>query len=913
MAVRHLGFSLAAALALLPAALPGAPYLVKDLNASPALNNGQVALGERGIGPEVSYFSAGDPAHGVELWRSDGTPGGTERLTDICAGRCDSAPANITVHAGRVFFVASDGFSGNELWVSDGTPGSERRVRDLCPGPCTTYPGFVEEVGGHLLFIPYFPEEPARTELWQTDGTREGTIPLKVLCTDGCGIFSQLIPIGERGIFLVNLVDRPSGQELWVTDGTAAGTRSLLAVGGDFLFDSGVLADEGDEGFAWIWTSGGLWRTDGTTAGTVHLKRIEDLAAHPDRAYLSQAVLWHGLFFGILGDGAMIRSDGTPEGTFRIADFSSSFFVGGLSPLAGELLFEVNNFAENSVLWSSRGTADTTGPRIDLGPLGRASSLTALRGSGGDRAVFRWAPDASPDQTELWVTDATAAGTRRLAIPPGVLHNGTFFTTGDGRAFFQLGYGEDDLWITDGTEAGTHEVRNFRDAPGAAGPQQQAALGDRLVFSARAPNASTPLFVSDGTAAGTGLLSAKANDAFSFFRSGDRLLFSSARSSGYPPFLWATDGTPGGTALVSKRAGFSNPARLGGQILFSGLSYLGVELWKTDSLTRSVDLVRDIDPFIVDSGFHHMCAAESSLPIPGGVVGGRLLLAAGDGRSGRELWASDGTPAGTVLVRDINPGRSPGAPTPCEDVPSGPHRHDTGLSSNPSGFAVLGSVALFAADDGVHGRELWITNGTFPGTHRVADLVPGPRGSEPHDLVRFHDGIYFLATNIGAGGPGESLWRTDGTNRGTTRVRDLTLDGLPSWGRDLTVAAGRLFFTVYNETTGDELWASTGIGEETGLVADLNPGPGNSSPQFLTAVGGLLLFAADDGLTGLEAWRSDGTAAGTFRIGDIAPGRDASSPGPFTALSHLVMTGADDGVHGRELWAIPKTDLSLEP
>jgi ELWxxDGT repeat protein len=179
--------------------------------------------------------------------------------------------------------------------------------------------------------------------------------------------------------------------------------------------------------------------------------------------------------------------------------------------------------------------------------------------------------------------------------------------------------------------------------------------------------------------------------------------------------------------------------------------------------------------------------------------------------------------------------------------------------------------------------------------------------------VRIQKRVYFLAANTGEG---ESLWSTDGTRRGTTRVLDLTLDGQPSWGRGLTVAAGRLFFTVYNETTGAELWASTGNSEDTvstGLVTDLNPGPASSSAQSLTAIGGALLFAADDGLTGLEPWRTDGTAAGTIRVGDISPGRDASSPGPFTALPNLVMTGADDGAHGRELWAIPRIEIVQPP
>jgi ELWxxDGT repeat protein len=107
-------------------------------------------------------------------------------------------------------------------------------------------------------------------------------------------------------------------------------------------------------------------------------------------------------------------------------------------------------------------------------------------------------------------------------------------------------------------------------------------------------------------------------------------------------------------------------------------------------------LVRDFNPYGYDN---------SSNPYVFGSAGGRVFFTADDGSSGQELWRSDGTAAGTLLLKDIQPGLS---------------------SSGPYLVASGDSVVYFSASTPEYGRELWKTDGSAAGTVMVADLSPGP-------------------------------------------------------------------------------------------------------------------------------------------------------------------------------------------
>lgn len=205
-------------------------------------------------------------------------------------------------------------------------------------------------------------------------------------------------------------------------------------------------------------------------------------------------------------------------------------------------------------------------------------------------------------------------------------------------------------------------------------------------------------------------------------------------------------------------------------------------------------------------------------------------------------------------------------------------------------------VSVFRANDGVHGRELWRTDGTAAGTQLVKDIGTGRDGNPDH-LVAFRSRAYFAASG-GDSTKDRELWRTDATARGTRRIADIRRGDRSSEPEELTPANGRLFLAATTGRHGRELWRSDGTGAGTKLLKDINPGGGSSSPEHLTRVGENVFFVAGDGRHGRELWRTDGTPAGTRHLTDFAsvPTFEGTRVGPaLTSVGGLLyfLAGAD--------------------
>ena len=422
-------------------------------------------------------------------------------------------------------------------------------------------------------------------------------------------------------------------------------------------------------------------------------------------------------------------------------------------------------------------------------------------------------------------------------------------------------------------------------------PYELTAVGDSLFFSASDGSSGYELWKSDGTAAGTVLVADISRGPTGSYPSeitgvGNSLFFSAIGAGGFDlgpadQELWKSDGTEEGTVLVAdinQDVGYgaygSNPRELTlvGDTLFfsatgSGNSFSS-ELWKSDGTEEGTVLVADINP---ESG---------SSPRNLIAVGETLFFTANDGSSGSELWKSDGTEAGTVRVADINPGES---------------------SSFPLAVTAVGDTLFFSAEDGSSGDELWKSDGTEAGTVRVADINPGESSSFPLAVTAVGDTLFFSAED---GSSGRELWKSDGTAEGTVLVADIIPGPGSSFPTDLVAVGDTLFFTANDGSSGTELWKSDGTAEGTVRVADINPGPNGSFPDDLVAVGDTLFFTANDGSSGSELWKSDGTEEGTVRVADINQGLFDSNPSYLTVVGETLFFSADDGTNGEELWAL---------
>lgn len=694
-------------------------------------------------------------------------------------------------------------------------------------------PRMLTSVSGGALFSASV--DGVGRELYFTNGTHE---PL-LFDLDPGGSTSD--PSGAvelpNGLVLVAADTNAQGKELWVVD-PQAGTSQVLGDLAPGSADSDPTLPVVLGQYAYFLATSSfvrrLWRTDGGSPELVD----------PTSAFVGDVVhVGLGSLFvtrATLGGKELLRYTGIP----------------GDPPVVIETL-EL----------ASQPDSNSPGFLLPMEVDGRLVYLArTLAGSGG---VAGW-----------YSTDGSVGGSVLLATGTGdwsvAAAGQVFFSSYSPFQFPQIDPLDDRLFVSDGTVTGTFDLTGVS---GLGRPSRERPLGTagELVFAAQVPgSASWRVWSSAGIAGPTLDLAGFEFSQISgpnylepsrFTRFGDDVWFveSDYSQSGQTVVstdarLWRMSLTGGGAQQVPIADPFGNPGELGVGDVTPGLPFsfattpqgvvfpavsnaVGSELWTT--VGTDTQLLANLDS---DFG-------QSSLPRQFFEHAGRSYFVAdrGDDGGGEALFVTDGIPSGTTVLNEL--------------LIAGQK------ADLVRGLEPLGDQAFFVLELVGKGRELWATDGTVAGTHRVSMVAPGFE-TEPELAGRsavFGGRLWYAA--------GQSLWSTNGTPGDV--VHELTFDTGPfvQVPDDLSVLDGRLYFSRFTPGslfTSMESWASTdGTLAGTQLEAFAGPfrflGTRGDQQVFLARVGtgsdqGLFEFDPQTQLSQtLDTWDPEGS----FNIDDV--------------------------------------------
>lgn len=863
-------------------AAQGAPFRVADLAtaAAPTYDYGTL-LGGRSCG-SFAVFVAGDDAE-TRIWRTDGTPAGTTLLLRVPVGYPSGTEVEVVGGNDRAFFVGPDAGAGTVLWTTDGTVAGTQAIGNGGSAPRS----LAYDAAASLCWLSATDTTNGR-ELWRSGGTVANTVrvtQLRAGSLDGMPAEPKQIAPLPSGVYFAGQ-NSTSGVELWRISGLAQSLFANLATGSassnprDFCWSGDYLmfAADGANGLEPYCVAQGVLQAIDVVTGSSGSNPTSITAYQPA---LTQPFFW------------FVAS----QSLYRYNPFSQSLSVQDAMSFGGLVECAVGTnilYSQSSLFgWNFRSIPGTGGtPTTVLSSLNRVDGGEPQRiGNSPPRAVM--VSENPFDTFTLHRSDGTAAGT--TAIGSGTTSRVVTELPGGAGALLADGR------VVTATNVPTPLVPAFVNA--GSNPDRLAAMDGNVVLFC---SGNLP-WRSDGTAPGTQPLygvPALQSGAFSPRFLGQR--FFVANLAGLR--VYRTDGTPAGTTFLpglvgggSTVAWASTPTQL--------LLFLGNNLYALDGVNP---------PQLLHSGL-----AAQPAPAP---LGNLVLFRGQTAATGVELWRTDGTPAGTVLVRDIRPGSASALGTGSESTWS--------LRSLPG-------VLLFAADDNL-GDEVWRTDGTTVGTVPVTNIAPGQAAAAITLGPTTATGrLLFAATSPTTG---RDVWSTDGNLSTEILIDDLTGNTVQFLG----AAGAQWLFTIGDAST-SRLYRTSGTAASTALQNNLVGGvvaPGIAITAY-SPVQGVALFGLGTSVQrtdptgintfplgqaptltegadwfslpgadvtvfsgvstgfGREPWRSNGLPAGTSRLLDLNPGSASSQPREFTHAGGLVYFTADDGSTGRELWAMP--------
>lgn len=459
-----------------------------------------------------------------------------------------------------------------------------------------------------------------------------------------------------------------------------------------------------------------------------------------------------------------------------------------------------------------------------------------------------------------------------------------------------------------------HEI-NFGSS---SGPTPLIKLNDRILF---------PASKSDGTALWSfnpvTQKSSLIKEAFpgssmnmsgnpAFMKLNNKIYFITQQNNNGNKQLWVTDGTTAGTSKLTDLNFYYSieiTAATENNIFF----YHNKELWGYNIVTGTLQLLKT---FEYTSGDIKMYTMNNT-----------LFFAANDGTHGKEIWKSDGTLAGTSLLKDIAPGPSAGSIEGdfkalilknklyfVANVGTGYELYSTDgtevgtVSVKPIGFPQLEGAAtddyfVFTGFDSTNGFEPWVSDGTTAGTHLLKNLMPGATSSMAmQKFVKFNNKIFFESGANGVSlGYGHYIWETDGTEAGTVRyntTNDALIYGTSSDNNHLILTMPNYY---------NRFWVVNGNSSQNFEITGLDMSSNNSFVDLNSKI----FLSGSTPKYGAELFSLDPVTHEIALASDINRS-DSSSPHAFYGLNNDLIFIATDRQYKSQIYKRNKSTQQIE-
>lgn len=694
-------------------------FLVKDIYEGPA--SSYVDLKSSVILDSILFFIANDGSK-ERLWRSNGTKAGTYYIENIQTPWSFESKLLCSM-GGYIYFAGSQIISydhrGTELYKTDGTTAGTSLVKDIAPGLLHSAPNSLTSFDNILYFSAS--DNINGEELWRSDGTPEGTYMVKdILPGKGSSIpESKTRFFRFKNTVFFSATDNNSKIELWATNSNTDSTYKVSVNSGNLLtfeFPADFLEVEEKLYFTTAYKNTydtyvkKLWCYNSLTNT---FSSISNISFYHNKylTLIKNYIYIHGNNNSLYKVNTKTQAVSLVKSNLSVIDlqYSSGQPIAYINTVLNDKYFFCGSDvgSSNYELWAADSTGAYMVYNIAKGKKNSdyKSSLPRYITPIGGKLFFYAADNTSG--VELWVSDGQINGETKMvknlytetdesSYPSNLLkvNNKLFF-----RAFSLTSTNYDDIYkdvYVYNAQSDTL-INIFSTSPSTRDVEFVGTVGDRLLFT----DTYYRTYITKPDFSGASILPVTAYNYSITTQSSviykNHLLF---------------------PAYVSPNLSSEN-------------------LYKIDSLGNlSVVATKTFEngPFIELNDIVYFA--------------GRIKNSYNSDLDGRELWRTDGTNAGTYMVKNILPGS------------------ENGIAA--SSFYKLGGTIYFSANNNLNGTELWRTDGTTDGTYRIAPITFGTKIRNVKFLANHLNKFFFAVEPFNSNSV--SLWTSDGTSEGTYQL-----------------------------------------------------------------------------------------------------------------------------------------------